>query len=244
MEEFKKDEYGYWSSIARVYHLPYKMYSVGKPIKSLLDHNNMVYNIEIMNEYFYCIGTDTDTQNTLRNKLAWLEHRRWNAFMRTKGFIAPTKEQFEHYAYKTDDMDHKNLELKLHPFILECSRFSEKYQMIDEKDWSNNENFEKDPKLDDVDKAMIERYKKALNGNNKKKKEKIEEDKEVKQWDLPEEDKKIMEVLIKRLIDKNTWGNNDNYKKDPNLDDTVKTIIKEYKVKLNEKDAECTYPIQ
>ena len=54
----------------------------------------------------------------LVKRLAWLEHRRWNAFMRSKGFQCSGKMEYEKYIEKTHS--HKNLKLKLHPCLVEC----------------------------------------------------------------------------------------------------------------------------
>ncbi|MBR5947684.1 MAG: hypothetical protein IKZ82_03405 [Clostridia bacterium] len=65
----------------------------------------------------------------LFHRLAWLEHRRWTAFMRTEGFTCPEiAEETSYIAQLCDDTlntgcnlgKHKNIELKLHPCIVEC----------------------------------------------------------------------------------------------------------------------------
>jgi len=86
--------------------------------------------------------------------------------MRTKGFIAPTNEQWNDYAYKNGN-DHKNLYLRLHPFIVECS-ISPKEDINDDeyvnKVWLRiNKDYENNKDLDDLDRAMIKRYQKFIN---------------------------------------------------------------------------------
>ena len=51
--------------------------------------------------------------------LAWLEHRRWNAFTRTMGFqyTAEFKKNLE-----LNGDNHKNMELKLHPCLIESEK--------------------------------------------------------------------------------------------------------------------------
>jgi len=51
-----------------------------------------------------------------RHRLAWLEHRRWCAFLRTKGF--QKTDAYETYFYATGS--YKHMSLKLHPCLREC----------------------------------------------------------------------------------------------------------------------------
>ena len=194
MKKFRGDEYSFWSSLARVYHFPYKIFSVEKNSeKSLFDDNSSDAKIHVMEKYFDCV----DKNPELEKELAWLEHRRWNAFMRTKGFIAPcnsdNNKQLENYAFK-DDFDHKNLDIKLHPYIVERSRPSEKNREINDDDWEDqNEKYKKDSKLDDLDKAMIGVYRIAKKADTNKAEDFIREGRrEVKRWDLPKEDLRIL----------------------------------------------------
>ena len=173
-ENFIKDEYKWWSSIARVFHLNYKIYSIGllrpteKP-NDVTEDEKEKYWEEIQKE---------DAKN---KRLSWLEHRRWNAFMRTKGFIAPTKSQWEQYAFKEID-DYKIIPLKLHPCIVECS---ESLQATI-GDWDNYKSNIESDWLDCLDMVSIKVYltQKKLKGNEKEK-----GDRDFKKWDKPEWDK-------------------------------------------------------
>ena len=62
--------------------------------------------------YSYLILSEEakEKRNNVLQYLTWLEHRRWNAYMRSIGFS---------YDIKKD----KNIELKLHGCLCECSRF-------------------------------------------------------------------------------------------------------------------------
>jgi len=169
MKRFMKDEYNWWSSIARILHLSYKMFSIGslKSTKKPIDITE-----KERKEYLEKIQ-----KVSFNNRLAWLEHRRWNAFMRTKGFTAPTESQWEQYAFKEDN-DHKNIPLKLHPCIVESSKSSQ----ISINDW-NDPNYENDIKLDYLDIASIKVYqmrktRKGIDVN--------EEDRNFKIWDKPD----------------------------------------------------------
>ncbi len=48
---------------------------------------------------------------------AWVEKRRWNAFMRAEGFSCPSKTEFEAYFKAT--RNYKNFPLKFHPCLVE-----------------------------------------------------------------------------------------------------------------------------
>ncbi len=54
----------------------------------------------------------------LLHRLAWLEHRRWNAFTRVKGFR--TTKDYNAYASKTGF--YKQMDIKLHPCLVECDQ--------------------------------------------------------------------------------------------------------------------------
>jgi len=64
------DYYKYWSNVARQLHQKYVMFSVG------------IHDANGINSYI-----DKLRDDELCDKLAWLEHRRWNAHLRTMGYI-------------------------------------------------------------------------------------------------------------------------------------------------------------
>ena len=180
MDEFLRDEYGWWSDIARALHIKYKMYSTGL-IKSEKDMT------EKENQYEEFIKSDDKE----KCRLAWLEHRRWNAFMRTKGFIAPTDKQWNEYAF-TNNFNHKHPDLKLHPCIVECTdskTIPDKY-IWDCTSYQENTNFDY---LDNISIKVYQRKKiKLLEIKDKAKQEKalkkLDDDKDFKKWDFPEYD--------------------------------------------------------
>jgi len=172
MESFLKDEYNWWASIARVLHRKYKIYSVG-----LLSprENPGVINKDEIEKYWEM----TDSNDETCDRLTWLEHRRWNAFLRTKGFAAPSETQWNSYAYKdtANGVTHKNTNLKLHPCIIESS---EKIQ-IENSDWDNPDYKDK-TSLDYLDlvSIMVYQKQKELFGKDDKNDYKI--------WDTPKYD--------------------------------------------------------
>lgn len=99
------DEYKYWANMARTIHAPYKMFGLG-----LIDRMDME---KCGPEKYVISGTEGMDQD----RFAWMEHRRWNAFMRSQGFICPNREQLD----AVYDLYHsyKNIPLKLHPCLVE-----------------------------------------------------------------------------------------------------------------------------
>lgn len=109
-EKELKDTYSYWANLARAVHGPYKLYSL-----RLLDGADVT-------EKGRCIlHCDRKAEITKQqaDALAWLEHRRWVAFIRTRGFMCPTKEQYE--AYVEQEHAYKSLRLKLHNCLVESA---------------------------------------------------------------------------------------------------------------------------
>lgn len=104
---YLKDMYAYWSDVARAIHIRYKAFSAG--CASVEEYREKALRQD---------GFDKSTIDLL----AWLEQRRWNAFMRTRGFHCPNKEQEEYYFNlpgRDKDGAHKSLALRLHPCIVE-----------------------------------------------------------------------------------------------------------------------------
>ena len=136
MEAFLKDEYRYWSTMARGLHIPYKYFSAGVVTKSWCFDNAccVTEDSQVFNAYLrkVCVELESTKENSLPDvkerealyyRLCWLEHRRWNAFIRTGGFTAPSKEQLDEYAYMNGN-GAKELSLKFHPCLVECDEFA------------------------------------------------------------------------------------------------------------------------
>lgn len=142
-KEMIKDIYNHMSSLARSMHLKYKIFSSGDYHlndgtymsvfhKEYKPSDKNEYNKQRLEEYKkHILGIDLKTPQSYENnvkilhRLAWLEHRRWNAFMRTCGFRYVSTEEMKKY-YMLDVVehkvkDHKFLPLKLHPCLVECS---------------------------------------------------------------------------------------------------------------------------
>ncbi len=162
-----KDDYKYWASIARVMHLGYKVYSVGYFEKSIFDVQGTDDPLYVKDrlagyERFRGLagGKEEGTQRLL-HRLAYLEHRRWNAFTRVKGFCYSP----EYLRYEESQGSYKHMSLKLHPCLVECddrgirARLDEKGAPVQDSLFQ-----EKDPEnLDLLDELSYELHGKGLN---------------------------------------------------------------------------------
>lgn len=104
-----QDSYQYWAKIARRVHAPYKAFGMG-----------MIENVDICgSRAVYTIRNVKDVRDMEEKKkeISWIEHRRWNAFMRVQGFRSATREQMERFW--EDCGEHKDLRRKLHICMVE-----------------------------------------------------------------------------------------------------------------------------
>ena len=188
MNDFRKDEYKFWSSIARFFHIKYKIYSAGLLGKDKNENDKKDGPGYIsQKEYKDFINIANNKDAPMFKKLTWLEHRRWNAYMRTKGFSAPTDEQFMQYSFN-EDIEHKHIDLRLHPCIVESSEKSS----IEKSDWTNT-GYESIKEKDRLDIISIK--------IDQKKREKDRHSKEgytqenYKEYDGPDDKDTIDEIL-------------------------------------------------
>lgn len=116
----KKDEYTYWSNVARALHIKYKMFSLDMYRKSVFVSCGEEELDEILDQEERgaqdAYRLTVDIERYTMHDLAWLEHRRWNAFLRSSGFRVTDLYPF--YYAKTGS--HKYPDLKLHPCLVEC----------------------------------------------------------------------------------------------------------------------------
>lgn len=105
-----KDEYQYWSNITKTIHAPYKLFSLSyylnKPLKWQLGDDFRQSQISVKK------NDDIDSI------LSWMEHRRWNAYLRSKGFSCPT--DIQHARYTAVTGENKDIQLRLHPCLVEA----------------------------------------------------------------------------------------------------------------------------
>ncbi len=136
-EKLASDPYSAWADIARAIHLQYKAFCTVPPADDTKEEN-----ISPVDRYKEMVKQDNSPLRT-SHKIAWLEHRRWNAFMRAQGFRKPEGEKEEKvYLDKLPEgVDnggkHKNIRLKLHPCLVECEFYDEKRNLysLDKNEW-------------------------------------------------------------------------------------------------------------
>lgn len=109
---FLMDEYKRNSSVASALHLPYKLVTFGKM------ECNSLFNVKKVNVQ----ASAGDESDELVPRYL-LEHRRWNAYMRSEGYRCPDTAEFFRMAFnaegKYDGGKHKDAELRLHACLLE-----------------------------------------------------------------------------------------------------------------------------
>ena len=124
-----KDDYKYWANLARDMHVTYKAFSVGLVKTSVFDYPDapeayreaMRKSREAYEKLFTDEGLLSDDESlSLQHRIAWLEHRRWNAFTRVKGFRQTM--DYDAYAIRGVMGSYKQMALKLHPCLVECDQ--------------------------------------------------------------------------------------------------------------------------
>lgn len=122
-----RDDYKYWANLARGKHLKYKIFSLGvftesvfeldgdelnaSRDKALESYKNIVHgNCEFSDE------SEVKAHISLMHRMAWLEHRRWNAFTRVYGF----RHSSDYDTYAKQCGSYKQMDIKLHPCLVEC----------------------------------------------------------------------------------------------------------------------------
>lgn len=138
-EERKAGQYYQMSDLARNIHLKYRMFSAYMFMKDngiSCDSWDISegFSSEKAFEGYYRTILKGNEERMVREGyekvdkvylyLTWLEHRRWNAYMRSTGFVR-----------RTDGVNDKNLTLKIHHCLTECEDYSlgysEKDDMLD-----------------------------------------------------------------------------------------------------------------
>lgn len=142
-----QDDYSYWANRARAMHVKYKMFSMGLLTKSVLDYADpkdeaytsylkealQNYKKMLCGEVPFASTQQKDAFVQLLHRMSWLEHRRWCAFTRIKGFRGTT--DYTKYAVPGKKGAYKQMELKLHPCLVECDQkgirgqLNEKFQV-------------------------------------------------------------------------------------------------------------------
>lgn len=111
------DPYNYWSTVSRIMHAPYKIFSAGLLSDMILQKSgDPIYKTYTTQE-----NLKTALSEDMKERLAWLEHRRWCIYLRSEGFRRATDQEHIKYFEKTGI--HKNLQIKLHPCLCESALF-------------------------------------------------------------------------------------------------------------------------
>lgn len=112
-----KDEYTWMANVVKEVHAVYKLFSIGKLLAATNADGTL---IDITETSFKYISSPLTVTKDEYDTLAWLEHRRWNAFLRSQGFSFPDWSIFERYS--NEIKTHKNIRLKYHPCLVECKK--------------------------------------------------------------------------------------------------------------------------
>jgi len=119
-----KDDYKYWASLSRSMHVMYKLYSMGLVDYSVFDgdYTPEIYERKLLKAYnaygaLVCRRVDHTQYALPLHEMAWLEHRRWNAFTRVMGY-----RHTGDYAAYAPKCGYKQMDLKLHPCLVECDK--------------------------------------------------------------------------------------------------------------------------
>lgn len=174
----KKNDYERWADLARGMHIKYKVYSMGMLDFSLFDYpdSDDAYKKELSKayaEYKKVVSGDIELDESteagnehlkLLHRMAWLEHRRWNAFTRVKGFR--TTADYDTYAIPGVKGSYKQMDIKLHPCLVECDQNGIKAQIsskgiIDESTLFQSEAYDD---FDLLDELSYDLHNKKLNG--------------------------------------------------------------------------------
>lgn len=178
----QKDEYTYWANLARDVHAPYKLFGLGMIQKTSSLQKGIRRD--------FCVDSQSELTEIQEHELAWIEHRRWNAFLRTQGFLCPTKEQYDRY-YKLyveagNYTMHKSVPLKMHPCLVES-------QLIPEP-FPETEGFDK-KKYDCLDFVTMYSYYLESQASGVKATGEGLRQKDYKQWDYRKYDTALNELL-------------------------------------------------
>lgn len=146
IEKKEDGNYSYWANLARAMHMKYKVFSLGMFQESLFDflpEKREEYEKEVTaccERYKKLAATKKELEKAKKKKqafpaeyqteefrnflaashnLAWLEHRRWCAFTRVLGYRFT--DQYEKN-FSLNETNHKNMELKLHPCLVEAAK--------------------------------------------------------------------------------------------------------------------------
>ena len=180
----QKDEYTYRANVARSVHAPYKLFALG-----CLTHVNLSGTSSP--RFGGCDITNGPKQLSPEDDLcfAWMEHRRWAAFMRAQGFSLPDEQQ--HARYFEASGKHKDLNRKLHNCLVESSVI--KKDMPKNVEWPGPVNQLSD--YDALDLASIQACHMNCERDHTRETQDVRRNSEYKQYDCFREDEKAQKIM-------------------------------------------------
>ncbi len=177
-----EEDYLFWANIARRMHRKYKAFCLGYATVSLFDvadQNEETYQeaqaamLEKYRQFTRQNIKDMPLQEVVpfiqqQHALAWLEHRRWNAFTRIKGFRGTA--DYDAYWDKDQDLyrsrkrrSYKQMEMRLHPCLVECDGYGMRLDVTVPDNYEAFAALEEHP-LDLLDELTVTLDKKGLVG--------------------------------------------------------------------------------
>lgn len=156
-----KDEYSYWANVVRAVHAPYKLFGLG-----------CVTRVDPAAPASLRFITEKKEIAPDDPSFTWMEHRRWNAYLRTQGFCLPTTEQ--HKRYFASSGSHKDLSIKLHNCLVESGLRGKEMPLEYGGDLSN---------YDALDVVSIEAYHMSCERSREAETVQGRQEAEYKQWD-------------------------------------------------------------
>ena len=128
------NDYNHWANLARAMHIKYKVFSMGMLETSVLDYTDATekdygkYLEQALEKYKKAVSgqmrfddpKEAEAFVALLHRMSWLEHRRWCAFTRVKGF--QSTQNYDRYVVAGKKGSYKQMELKLHPCLVECDQ--------------------------------------------------------------------------------------------------------------------------
>ena len=125
-EKDADDEYKTLSSVARVAHASYKYFSEGKLTSVSREGGRLILRpaADIRGTKAGEILTGWLKDPEVSERLAWMEHRRWNAYIRAQGYTRPASESQLAAIYRHGEtgMNPKRVDLKIHPCLVESAK--------------------------------------------------------------------------------------------------------------------------
>jgi len=131
----RKDAYSQQADLARGMHLKYRMFSIRHLVDTPLLQRSVfttdgitdpayIHDLQSSMDAYYQILTQREFADEQKreerirmfHRMAWLEHRRWNANLRAMGFRFPV----EHEKFIENTKKQKDVKRKLHTCLLEC----------------------------------------------------------------------------------------------------------------------------